>query len=67
MRFSHVSSSLGAHRRELVAVVVVNILPLVGVGVLGWNISALVVLYWFELAVIFLFAVLRALFAGRRS
>jgi hypothetical protein len=67
MGFSHVSSSLGAHRRELVAVVVVNILPLVGVGVLGWNISALVVLYWFELAVIFLFAVLRALFAGRRS
>jgi hypothetical protein len=67
MDFSHVSSSLAAQRRELFAVVVVNILPLVGVGVLGWNISALVVLYWFELAVIFLFAVLRALFAGRRS
>lgn len=64
---SHFSSSLAAQRRELFAVMVVNILPLVGVGVLDWNISALVILYWFELAVIFLFAVLRALFAGRPS
>ena len=55
------------HLRELSAVVIPNVIPLIGVGVLGWNISALVVLYWLELAVIFGFAVLRALFAGRRS
>ena len=54
-------------RRELFAVVVANAIPLIGVGVLGWDISALVVLYWVELAVIFFFAVIRALFAGRRS
>jgi hypothetical protein len=55
------------HLRELSAVVIPNVIPLIGVGVLGWNISALVVLYWLELAVIFGFAILRALFAGRRS
>jgi hypothetical protein len=55
------------HRQELVAVLAGNAIPLIGVGMLGWNISALVVLYWLELAVIFCFAVLRALLAGRRS
>ena len=53
--------------RELFGVLVANGIPLIGVGVLGWNVSALVVLYWLELAVIFAFAILRALFAGRRS
>ena len=53
--------------RELFGVLITNGIPLIGVGVLGWNISALVVLYWLELAVIFGFAILRALFAGRRS
>lgn len=67
MRFSQFSFSLSEHRRELFAVIATNAIPLVGVGVLGWNISALVVLYWVELAVLFLFAILRALFAGRRS
>ena len=55
------------HRRELVAVLAGNAIPLIGVGMLGWNISALVVLYWLELAVIFFFAVFQALLAGRRS
>lgn len=55
------------HLRELSAVLISNGIPLIGVGVLGWNISALVVLYWLELAVIFGFAILRALLAGRRS
>jgi len=55
------------HHRELFALLIANGIPLIGVGVLGWNISALVVLYWLELAVIFAFAILRALFAGRRS
>ncbi|TQQ82369.1 DUF6498-containing protein [Halonotius roseus] len=68
MEFSGVSArGLADHRQELFAVVVANAIPLTGVGLLGWDISALVVLYWVELAVIFVFAVIRALFAGRRS
>lgn len=59
--------SIDNHRREFFAVVVANAIPLTGVGVLGWDISALLVLYWVELAVIFFFAVIQALFAGRRS
>ena len=55
------------HRREVVAVTVANAIPLLGVGVFGWAISALVVLYWLELGVLFAFAILRALLAGRRS
>jgi len=47
--------SVDNRRRELFAVVVANAIPLIGVGVLGWDISALVVLYWVELAVIFFF------------
>ena len=52
---------------ELLAVVVANTLPVVGIVALGWNVVALVVLYWIELAVSFCFAVLRAVFAGRPS
>ena len=55
------------HRREMFAVLCGNAIPLIGVAVLGWNISALVVLYWLELAVIFLFTIVQALLAGRRS
>lgn len=52
---------------ELVAVVVANALPLAGVVALGWNLVALVVVYWFELGILALWAVVRALFAGRPS
>jgi hypothetical protein len=52
---------------ELAAVVVANALPLVGVVALGWNLVALVVVYWFELGILALWAVVRALFAGRPS
>jgi hypothetical protein len=52
---------------ELLAVIVANTLPIVGIVTLGWNVVALVVLYWIELAVSFLFALLRATFAGRPS
>jgi len=52
---------------KLLAVVVANALPLVGVGLLGWNLAALVTLYWLELGVLSLWALVRALFAGRPS
>ena len=37
---------------ETIAVIVANALPLVGVVGLGWNLAALVFLYWFELGII---------------
>ncbi len=52
---------------ELLAVIVANTLPIVGIMTLGWNVVALVVLYWIELTVSFLFAFVRAVFAGRPS
>ena len=59
------------HRRspppETVAVVVANALPLVGVVALGWDLAALVLLYWIELGVLSFWALVRALFAGRPS
>ncbi|OYR59026.1 DUF6498-containing protein [Halorubrum halodurans] len=57
----------GSNRSEAIAVAVANLLPLVGVVALGWNAAALVTLYWFELGIAALFAVVRGLFAGRPS
>ena len=54
-------------RPELLAVIVGNGLPLIGVVALGWNAAALIFLYWLELGVLSLLAVVRALFAGRPS
>ena len=52
---------------ETIAVIVANALPLVGVVALGWNLAALVFLYWFELGVLSFWALVKALFAGRPS
>jgi hypothetical protein len=52
---------------ETVAIVVANGFPLVGVVALGWDLVALVSLYWFELGVLTLWALGRALVAGRPS
>jgi len=52
-------------RPELIAVLVGNGLPLIGVVVLGWDAAALLLLYWLELGILSLLAVVRALFAGR--
>jgi hypothetical protein len=49
---------------ETVAVVVANALPLVGVVALGWDLTALVFLYWFELGIVAFRALVRAVFAG---
>ncbi|MFD1640751.1 DUF6498-containing protein [Halohasta litorea] len=54
-------------RPELFAVLVGNGLPLIGVVALGWDAAALLFLYWLELGVLSLLAVVRALFAGRPS
>lgn len=52
---------------ETIAVIVANVLPLVGVVAMGWDLAALVFLYWFELGIISFWALIRALFAGRPS
>ena len=54
-------------RPRALALLVSNLVPLVGVVALGWNAGALVVLYWFELGIASLWAIVRALFAGRPS
>ncbi|WP_096394654.1 DUF6498-containing protein [Halorubrum trapanicum] len=60
--------ALGRGRRpRALSVAVANLLPLVGVVALGWNAAALMTLYWFELGIASLWAVVRALFAGRPS
>jgi len=56
-----------APRTELVIVAVSNLFPLVGVAALGWDASALVLLYWLELGILSLSALVRATFAGRPS
>ncbi|SEH63163.1 hypothetical protein SAMN05192561_1166 [Halopenitus malekzadehii] len=52
---------------ETIAVIVANTLPLVGVVALGWDLAALVFLYWFELGILSFWAVVKAAFAGRPS
>ena len=57
--------SESAPRPELIVVLVSNGLPLIGVVALGWDAAALLLLYWLELGILSLLAVVRALFAGR--
>jgi hypothetical protein len=52
-----VSSSVGA----VVALVVANLIPLAGVLFLGWNVWAILLLYWLENGVIGIFNVLKML------
>ena len=54
-------------RPRALALLVSNLVPLVGVLALGWNAGALVTLYWFELGIASFWAIVRALFAGRPS
>jgi len=54
-----VSSSVGA----VVALIVANLIPLVGVLFLGWNVWAILMLYWLENGVIGVFNVLKILHA----
>ncbi|MFD1599621.1 DUF6498-containing protein [Halobellus rarus] len=57
----------GSPSSETIAVIVANALPLVGVVALGWDLAALVFLYWFELGILSFWALVKALFAGRPS
>ncbi|KAA9395829.1 hypothetical protein Har1130_15860 [Haloarcula sp. CBA1130] len=54
-----------SRRTELLSTIVSNSLPVVGVGLFGWNAAAVLFLYWFELGVDSVWALVRAVFAGR--
>ena len=54
-----------SRRTELLSILVTNALPIVGVGLLDWSAAALLLLYWLELGVDSVWALVRALFAGR--
>ncbi|WP_247730968.1 DUF6498-containing protein [Halovivax limisalsi] len=54
-------------RVEVSAAVVANLVPLVGVLAFGWRAATLVAVYWFELAVVGFWGLVRALFAGQPS
>lgn len=62
---SRVDESWSDRRRELAAVLALNAVPVLGVFVLGWSLSTLVLLYWFEIGVTLCFAAIRAVFAQR--
>lgn len=54
-----------SRRTELLSTIVSNSLPVVGVGLFDWSATALLFLYWFELGVDSVWALVRAVFAGR--
>lgn len=54
-----------SRRTELLSTIVSNSLPVVGVGLFDWSAAALLFLYWFELGVDSVWALVRAVFAGR--
>ncbi|WP_336136890.1 DUF6498-containing protein [Natronomonas amylolytica] len=50
-------------RPELLAALLTNAAPLVGVAFFGWSLAAILLVYWFELGVMLVLAAVRALFA----
>lgn len=52
------------HPRTTAAVVLQNLLPLVGVLAFGWSVALVLALYWFETVVVLLFTLLAGLIAG---
>jgi len=66
-RSGSLSALARGRRPRAIALLISNLLPLAGVVALGWNAAALMTLYWFELGIASLWAVVRALFAGRPS
>jgi hypothetical protein len=51
----------------MLGILAANVVPLVGVGALGWQPTTLTLPYWVEFSVVLLAAVVRAAFAGRPS
>jgi len=49
------------------ALLVANVVPLVGVLFLGWQVSIILAIFWAETGVIGFYAILRIVYAGRRK
>ncbi|MEM1141154.1 MAG: DUF6498-containing protein [Pseudomonadota bacterium] len=60
-RYSYEGTRRGSN---LALLVLANVLPIVGVLVLGWDVGALVVLYWAENLILGLFTMAKMLVAG---
>ncbi|EMA04585.1 hypothetical protein SAMN05443574_11675 [Haloarcula vallismortis] len=60
-----VLSTEDSRRTELLGTIASNSLPIVGVTLLDWSAAAVLFLYWLELGVDSVWALVRAVFAGR--
>jgi hypothetical protein len=58
---------LGVAAVPLLSLVVANLVPLAGVLVFGWDLRGVMLLYWFENAVVALWAIVRMLVVGRAT
>jgi hypothetical protein len=54
-----------SRRTELLGITVANSLPVIGVVLLDWSAAGLLLLYWLELGIDSVWALIRSLFAGR--
>lgn len=54
-------------QRSVVALIIANLLPLYGVYYLGWSISQIVILYWFENVIIGFYNVLKMLYNTKQD
>ncbi|MDS0222846.1 DUF6498-containing protein [Haloarcula sp. S1AR25-5A] len=60
-----VLSTENDRRTELLSISVANSLPVIGVVLLDWSAARLLLLYWLELGIDSVWALVRSLFAGR--
>ncbi|GCF16125.1 hypothetical protein Harman_40600 [Haloarcula mannanilytica] len=58
-------STENSRRTELLSISVANVLPVIGVILLDWSAAGLLLLYWLELGIDSVWALVRSLFAGR--
>ncbi|GCF16216.1 hypothetical protein Harman_41510 [Haloarcula mannanilytica] len=58
-------STENSRRTELLSISVANVLPVIGVVLLDWSAAGLLLLYWLELGIDSVWALVRSLFAGR--
>ena len=63
VRFYRTSSD----ERSVVALLIANLIPLVGVVFFGWNLATILIIYWLENGIVGLWNVPRMALAGRQS
>jgi hypothetical protein len=63
VRFYRTSSD----ERSVIALLIANLIPLVGVAFFGWNLATILIIYWLENGIVGLWNVPRMALAGRQS